>query len=146
MGSGLSMRALNLCLTTVILSTCVAACGSRPLQITTIQLGRSLNPDQSVSEFTTVFAPGDTVHLSVLTTGGGSGTIGVRWTYGSSLVGESQKRVANRDFAATEFPLQSAAGFPPGEYSVEVFLDGKPVATRTFKVQSPSGAGQLLLR
>lgn len=129
------MRAINVHLTTVILSAFVAGCGSRPLQITTIQLGRSLNPDQSVSEFTTIFAPHDTVHLSVLTSGGGSGTISVRWTYGGNLVGESTKRVADRDFAATSFPLRSAGGFPPGQYSVEVFLDGKSVGTRTFKVQ-----------
>ena len=129
------MRTLNVHLTTVILSACVAGCGSRPPQITTIQLGRSLNADQSVSEFTTIFAPHDTVHLSVLTTGGGSGAISVRWTYGGNLVGESQKRVADQDFAATNFPLRSAGGFPPGQYSVEVFLDGRSVGTRTFKVQ-----------
>ncbi len=29
----------------------------------------------------------------------------------------------------------SVAGFPPGEYSVEVFLDGTSVGTKTFKVQ-----------
>jgi hypothetical protein len=129
------MRALTVHLTAVILCACLAACGSRPLNITTIQLGRTLNADQSVAEFTTIFAPHDTVHLSVLTSGGGSGTISVRWTYGSSLVGESQKQVADRDFAATEFPLHSAGGFPPGQYSVEIFLDGKSVGTRPFKVQ-----------
>ena len=131
----LSMPTLNVRLTTVILSACVAACGTRPLQITTIQLGRSLNADQSVSEFTTIFAPHDTVHLSVLTTGGGSGTLSVRWTYRGTLIGESDKRLADRDFAATNFPLRSAGGFPPGDYSAEVFLDGKPVGTKTFKVQ-----------
>jgi hypothetical protein len=129
------MRTPNVHLATVILCACVAACGSRPLNITTIQLGKTLNADQSVAEFTTIFAPHDTVHLSVLTSGGGSGTLSVRWTYGSSVVGESKKSVADRDFAATEFPLQSAGGFPPGQYSVEVFLDGRSVGTKTFKVQ-----------
>lgn len=124
----------NVRLTIVMLSACVAACGSRPLQITTIQLGRSLNADQSVSEFTTIFAPRDTIHLSVLTTGGGSGTLSVRWTYRGTLIGDSQKRVADRDFAATNFPLRSAGGFPPGDYNAEVFLDGKAVGTKTFKV------------
>ena len=129
------MRTLNVHLTTVILCACVAACGSRPLQITAIQLGRSLNADQSVAEFTTIFAPRDTVHLSVLTAGGGSGTIRVRWTYGGQVVGESEKRVADQDLAATDFPLQSAGGFPLGQYSAEVFLNGQSVETRPFKVQ-----------
>ena len=130
------MRRLNVRLATAILCTWVAACGERPLQITAIQLGRSLNADHSVAEFTTVFAPQDTVYLSVLTRGGGSGTISVRWTYGGNVVGEPKKRVADRDVAATEFPLQSAGGFPPGQYSAEIFLDGKSVGTRTFQVQA----------
>ena len=129
------MRTLNVHLTTLTLCACVAACGSRPLQITAIQLGRSLNADQSVAEFTTIFAPRDTVHLSVLTAGGGSGTIRVRWTYGGQVVGESEKRVADQDLAATDFPLQSAGGFPLGQYSAEVFLNGQSVETRPFKVQ-----------
>jgi hypothetical protein len=129
------MRALNVHVTAAIVLAAAAACGSRPLTITAIQLGRSLNADHSVSDFTTVFAPSDSVHLSVLTTGGGSGTIGVRWTYRGKLVGESNKPVADRDFAATTFPLQTTGGFPPGDYIAEVFLDGKSVGTRPFKVQ-----------
>lgn len=130
------MRTINVHLAALILCVGAAACGSGPpLQITTIQLGRSLNADQSVADFTTVFTPKDTIHLSVLTTGGGSGTIGVRWKYRETVIGEAEKRVANRDFAATDFPLRSAGGFPPGDYSVEVFLDGAPVSTKTFKVQ-----------
>jgi hypothetical protein len=129
----LSMRTLNVHLTAVILCACVAACGSRPLVFGGIQLGRRLNVDHSVAEFTTVFAPHDTVYLSVLTTGRGPGTIEVRWMAGKSVIGEAKKQVG--DVVATEFPLQSAGGFPPGEYSAEVFLDGKSVGTRTFKVQ-----------
>ena len=48
---------------------------------------------------------------------------------------EPKKRVANQDVAATEFTLRSAAGFPPGQYSAEIFLDGKPVGTKTFRVK-----------
>ena len=129
------MRWLNVRLMTVILCTSVAACGSRMLQITAIQLGRALNPDRSVSEFTTVFTPQETVNLSVLTRGGGSGTISVRWTYGGKVVGEPKKHVADRDVAATEFPLQSAGGLPPGQYTAEIFLDEKSVGTRTFRVE-----------
>jgi hypothetical protein len=95
-----------------------------------------LNSDHSVAEFTTIFTPQDTVYVSVLTTGGGSGEISVRWTYGGKVVGEPKKRVADRDVAATEFHLQSAGGFPHGQYSAEIFLDGQSVGTRTFRVQA----------
>jgi hypothetical protein len=129
------MRRLILALTALAVSTSLAACGSRPLQVTAIQLGRALSPDHSVSEFATVFSPRDTIYISVLTAGGGSGTLSVRWTYGGNVVGEPKKRVADKDVAATEFALENAGGFPPGEYRAEVFLDGKPVGTKTFKVQ-----------
>lgn len=120
----------------IVLGTLIfSACGSRPLSITGIQLGRSLNPDHSVAEFATVFGPNDTVYISVLTAGGGSGTIGVRWTYGGRVIGEPSKRVAGQDVAATDFPLQSTGGFPPGAYQAEILLDGKSVGTRTFRVE-----------
>jgi hypothetical protein len=67
--------------------------------------------------------------------GGGSGILSVRWTFGGNVVGEPKKRVADRDVAATDFPLQNAGGFPPGQYSAEVFLDGKSVGTRTFRIE-----------
>ena len=129
------MPRLNVHLAAAILCACVAACGPRPLRITAIQLGRALNADHSVSEFTSVFGQRDTVYLSVLTAGGGSGTLSVRWTFEGNVVGEPKKRVADRDVAATDFPLQNAGGFPPGQYSAEVFLDGKSVGTRTFRIE-----------
>jgi hypothetical protein len=109
-------------------------CGSG-LRVTSIQLGRSLNADSTVANHTTTFARGDTVYLSVLTAGVGSGTISVRWTYSGRVVDEPKKRVSYRDVAATDFQLKSAGGFPPGDYTAEVFLDGQSVGTRTFHVQ-----------
>ena len=133
------MRRLAVHLTVVILFVCLAAgCGSgHPLQVTRIQLGRSLNPDNTVANFTTVFAPTDTVYLTAVTTGAGTGTISVRWTYGSQVIGEPKKQVTSRIDAVTEFPLQSAGGFPPGDYTAEVFLNGQSAGTRTFRVEAP---------
>jgi hypothetical protein len=54
--------------------------------------------------------------------------------YGGRVVGEPKKQVSYRDEAATEFHLQSAGGFPVGDYTVEAFLDGKSVGTKTFRV------------
>ena len=130
------MRKLEGRLTLVILFACLAGCGSgHPLQVTRIQLGRSLKPDNTVASFTTVFAPTDTIHLTAFTTGVGSGTISVRWMYGSRVIGEPKKQVTSRIDAATEFHLESAGGFPPGDYTAEVFLDGHSAGTRTFKVE-----------
>jgi hypothetical protein len=121
-----------------ILARIVCSVGCSPgLRVTEIQLGRSLNSDATVGDTTASFGPGDTVYLSVATDGFGSGTIGVRWTYAGRLVDEPKKQVSYRGAAVTEFHLQSADGFPPGQYAAEVFLNGTSVGSRAFRVARP---------
>ena len=130
------MRRLHVAVLVSILLGCLVGCGSpQNLRVTDIQIGRSLNADNSVREHATSFAPSDTVCLSVLTAGAGSGTISVRWTYAGRVVDEPKKPVSYRDVAATDFRLQGAGGLPAGEYTAEVFLEGQPAGSRTFRVQ-----------
>jgi len=117
------------------MSLATAACNNDPLQVTTIQLGKSLNPDNSVGTFTTAFTPRDTIYLSVLTGASGKGTIETVWYYGSTKVSEMKKDVSYHGGAATEFRFHNTAGLPPGSYRVEVFLDGKTQGDRTFKIE-----------
>src|SRR5262245_61715900 len=117
----------------LILFACCVACGSG-LHVTSIQLGRSLNSDNTIASHTRTFKPDDTIYLSVTTNGAGSGTLSVRWTYAGHVVDEPKKTVSSRNIAVTEFHLKSGDHFPPGEYAAEVFLDGKPVGKETFKV------------
>lgn len=121
-----------------VLSVFAVACGmGEDLRVTTLQLGRSLNADGTVAGHTTVFGPDDTVHLAVLTEGVGSGTLSVRWVYRGRPLDEPKKQVSYRDAAATSFTLRSGGTFPLGDYTAEVFLDGKPVGTREFRVELP---------
>ena len=130
------MRTRNPVLAVALLFVCLAGCGSREeLRVTSIQLGRSLNADGTVAGHTTTFGPGDDVYVSVLTAGAGSGTIRVRWTYRGRPLAEPSKQVSYRDIAATDFRLESAGGFPLGEYMVEAFLNGQPAGTREFRVE-----------
>jgi hypothetical protein len=118
-----------------VLVCLLAACRSNdPLRVNTIQLGRGLNPDNTVSGHTTRFKPTDTIYVSVLTDNAGSGTIGARWTFAGRVVSEPEKRVSYRGAAATEFHIQNSGGFPAGDYKVEIVLDGTSVATREFRV------------
>ena len=94
-----------------------------------------LNPDNTVTGHTTRFKPTDTIYVSVLTDSAGSGTIGARWTFAGRVVSEPQKEVSYRGAAATEFHLQNSGGFPAGDYNVEILLDGKPIASREFRVE-----------
>ena len=113
---------------------CTIAC-SGPLQLTNIQIGRSLNQDGSVASITTLFKPSETVYVAVQT-GAGKGVIGVKWKYGSKVVAEPTKNVDyNTGPKSTEFHLQNSGGFPPGDYSVDIFIDGVQVGTRAFKVE-----------
>jgi hypothetical protein len=129
------MRKFIVQLPVIVLLACLVGCGEA-LRVTAIQVGRSLNVDGTIANRTTSFAPYDTIYVSVVTTGVGSGEIGVRWMYGTRVVGEPKKQVSYRDVAATEFHLQSADGFPVGDYSVEAFLDGKSVGTQAFRVDN----------
>jgi hypothetical protein len=119
-----------------VLLSVLAACGpGRPLELETIQTGKSLNSDNSVGTLATRFKPDDTLFVSVLTKGRGAGKIGVKWTYAGRLVSEDSRDVSYRDNAATEFHIKNSGGFPAGDYAVEVLIDGKSVATRPLKVE-----------
>ena len=124
------------CAAAIILASLSASCTNRdPIRATGIQLGRSLNPDNTVSGNTTRFKPGDTIYAAVLTTGSGSATISARWTYAGRVVGEPRRDVRYRGDAATEFHIQNNVGFPVGDYSVELFVDGVSAGRREFRVE-----------
>ena len=110
------------------------ACSKGPLKVRTIQVGRTLNSDNSVGTITTQFKPADTIYASVLTDDGGKGTITVRWTYAGRAVSEEDKAVSYNGDAATEFHIRNPSGFPAGDYKVEILVDGMSIAVREFKV------------
>ena len=118
-----------------ILAIVFAAACSGPLQLANIQVGRSLNQDRSVASITTLFKPSETVYVSVQTTAAGKGVIGVRWKFGSQVIDEPTKQVSYDGPASTEFHMQNSGGFPPGDYSVDVLIDGVQVGSRNFKVE-----------
>jgi hypothetical protein len=123
------------CVALVVLSVIVAGCSRGPLKLAAIQMGRALNSDKSIATHVTRFKPDQTVYVSVLTDGPGSGDIGAKWTFGGRVISEEQKSVSYTQSAATEFHIGYAGGFPPGEYQVELFIDGQPAETRTFRIE-----------
>ena len=100
-----------------------------------LQLGRSINGDHTVGIHTTRFKPDDSIYASVLTEQTGSSTILARWSYAGKVVTETEKKVSYKGPGATEFHFESADGFLEGDYKVEIFIDGQPVASRDFRVQ-----------
>jgi hypothetical protein len=119
-----------------LLVVCAGGCRPRgPLKVGTIQTGKSLNSDNSVGGHTTRFKGDDTIYVAVLTEGPGSGTITARWTYVGRLVSEDSRDVSYLDSAPTEFHITNSSGFPPGDYAVEILIDGKSVGTRNLRVE-----------
>lgn len=112
------------------------ACAHPPLKSSAIQLGRGLNADKTVTGFTTRFKPTDTIYVAVLTDAAGASTVKARWLYAGRVVSEPERHVTYQGPASTEFHLQNTNGFPPGEYSVELFLDGQAVGSRSFRVET----------
>jgi hypothetical protein len=126
------MRTVILLAALMVPALGTVACGE--LKATTIQLGRSLNSDNSICNHTTSFKPDDTIYAAVLTDGIASGTISAKWTYAGRVISEPQKQVRYRGPAATEFHIQNSGGFPAGEYEVELFVDGTSAGVRKFRV------------
>ena len=127
-------RAVAACL--LGLAVVSTACGpSEPLRVTTLQLGRSLNPDNSVGTHTTRFKPDDTVYVSLLSDDPGYGTVTVRWLLNGTVVSEAKRDVSYTRDAATEFHLQNSGGFPEGNYRVEILINGEAAGTREFRVE-----------
>lgn len=119
----------------VLAVVAATGCGpSGPLNVKTIQLGRSLNSDNSVGTVGTRFKPEETVYAAALTDNAGSGTLKAIWTFRGRSISEEQKDVSYREPAATEFHLRYAGGLPPGDYKVEIQFDGTPVGSRDFVV------------
>jgi len=126
------LRPLFLCLILTI-----AGCSPGvPLKVATLQLGKSLNPDNSVGTHTTRFKPDDTVYVALLSEEPGEGTVTVRWRFGGQVVSEAKKDVSYMRPAATEFHLQNSGGFPTGEYRVDILVNGEPAGSREFRVES----------
>jgi len=114
----------------------MTSCGpSEPLNVVGIQTGKSLNSDHSVGIHAASFHPSDTMYVSVLSVGRGAGTITVTWTFGGRAIQTLKRKVSYNGQAATDFRFEAADGFPIGDYTIEVNVDGKTIETRRVKVE-----------
>ena len=114
-----------------------AVAAPMPLHVVDIALGKGLNPDKTIAEPTTTFAPTDKLIASIKTEGSAaSATLTTRWTYeDGQTVNESSKTIAPTGPTATEFTLEKSDGWPAGKYQVEVMLNGASAGKRDLVVQ-----------
>jgi hypothetical protein len=109
------------------------------LKVRDIAVGRAIGADKLVTGTAGAFGPADTIYTSVVTEGKAAGaTLSARWTYQGAVLEETQQRIATDGKAVSEFHVFNPAGWAPGEYRVEILLDGRVVGDRAFRVDAPT--------
>ncbi len=111
--------------------------GLSKMRVADIQVGRHAGPDKRVTDATTSFAPHDTMYVAVITDGAESNaTLSARWMKGAALVKEMDGTITSTGgTTVTQFHVENTAGWPTGEYTVEILLDGVSAGTKTFTVK-----------
>jgi hypothetical protein len=107
--------------------------------VSSATLGKAVGADKNVSAATESFAKGDTIYVSVATSGSGTATLKARWTYASGgksvPVKEDSQTIQASGPSVTEFHVSKPDGWPAGDYQVEILLGDKVVQTKKFAVK-----------
>jgi pyruvate/2-oxoglutarate dehydrogenase complex dihydrolipoamide acyltransferase (E2) component len=109
-------------------------------QVSTITLGDTVGADHKVRKDIVPFAPNQkTIYVSVDTSGSTPGaTLNAKWSYlegnGQLVTSTSQSVIADGP-ATTTFRVVNPNLWPEGKYKVDISLDGKQVASKTFQVK-----------
>lgn len=109
-----------------------------PFKVTSVDLGKSIADDKKVTDAATTFGPKDTIYAAISTEGvTAKVTLKAKWTFGAkgTLVNEETRDIAPTGPAVTEFHITKPSGWPAGKYTLEVSVDGSPVATKEFDVK-----------
>jgi hypothetical protein len=117
------------------------ACGAcskpaEPVRITGIELGSTINTDNTVSSPNVTFPPNATVYASIATEGTGSGTLASRWIGADDQVFTEQTQSINPTKPAYfEFHFVAPGGWPKGRHKVVFTLNGGGTRTREFEIR-----------
>ena len=108
------------------------------VSVARVDLGTAVDPDQRVVRPARTFAPGSSVHASVVTNGSGLGVeIKVRWVDRKGrLIAEKAQMISPRGPVATSFTAEPPGGWSIGRYEVQVLLDGRNVAETEFEIKN----------
>ena len=109
------------------------------VSLSSVTLGKAVGADKKVTAATEMFAKADTIYASIDTTGTGSATLVAKWTFSKDgktvSVKEDTSTINATGPSTTEFHISKPDGWPVGTYQVEIVVDGKSAATKSFKVQ-----------
>jgi len=115
--------------------------------VTGVDTGNAVGADLRISAPMTSFAPMDTIYVAVSTStsdpaASAPGKLGVKWTHTDSnqTIHEESKDVNFAGNGVTGFQISKPDGWPPGNYQVEISLNGTLAQTRGFQVRVGSDA------
>jgi len=105
--------------------------------VTTIETGKHLDANKRVVDTASVFAPRDTLYIAVVTANATpSSTLKTLVTFqDGQVVDSSTQTVQAGPSSVTEFHLVKPGGWPTGDYTVEIMLDGMSAGTRKLTVR-----------
>ena len=114
------------------------AATSAGVAVGSVSVGNAVGPDKKIQGYSASMAPGDTIYVSIETTGKGDATLKSRWTYvkdgKSMLVKEDARKVSTTGPATHEFHISKPDGWPQGDYQIEVFVNDTAAVIRRFNV------------
>ena len=121
----------------------VAAAPAPPAaaMVTTIETGRHIGVDKRISDTASTIAPNDTLYVSVVTNNATASTTlkSVVTFQGGQVVDSATQVVAapatTGGTSVTEFHWVKPGGWPTGDYTIEVWLDGQSAGTRTVTIK-----------
>lgn len=106
------------------------------VSVTSVDVGTSVDATNRVTTAGSSFAPKDDIYASVITDGNGSAKLDARWTFqDGQVVNEDSKTIEASGQQATAFKISKPSGFPPGNYKVEISLNGNVVSSKDFSVK-----------
>ena len=109
--------------------------------VTVIETGKTIDANKRIVDTATVFAPRDTMFISVVTNNATATTMlkSIVTHESGAVVDSSTQAVAlpmtTGGASVTEFHLVKPSGWTTGAYTVEIWLDGQSAGTRTVTVK-----------
>ena len=136
----IDVRGVLLVLLVLIAATALVSCGPPPPpSVDGVTMTSAVDSGFKATSPTTTFKPTDKFFASVQVSNIIVGTkVDSRWYFGADEVTDGRTSITSDKTGSGyySFSLSSASGFPPGDWKVEIYLDGKLVNTTTFKVAS----------
>ena len=107
------------------------------LSVIDVDMGKAIGADKKITDKTDDFAPTDQIYASVHTSGtAATASITGRWTFeNGTVVDEQSQNVSTNGDAYTEFHIAKPNGWPTGNYTLHVLVNGQEVQTKNFRVQ-----------